>query len=264
LGVFNSEAGFVIFQSFYEHGHGHFGLFVFPDGPIVGFFGQHGWIRGVGRNHGVLIHLGFNLLIKDLEGHKYWFDMEKRGFQLERLYGILAILFYVVHGTYWIYKGVPANLLWACHVGTVLVGIGWLLNKSMVNAIGVLWLSLGNIMWAIYLYSTHDFEPSSVLTHVGGIVIGIIGVFRMGIPKYSYLIAVFALGLMQMITRFTTPAVENVNLAFRVQDGWESMFGSYFWYEIMLLACAMLCFFLAETLLRWFREKIIVKKNNRC
>jgi hypothetical protein len=259
MGVFNSKASFGLFQSFDEHGSGYFRLFIFQDGTPFCFFGQHGRIRSVGGNHGVPVHFGFDLFVKDLGANKYCCAMEKKANRLKWLYGILAILFYVVHGSYWIYKGVPDNLLWACHVGTVLVGLGWLLNKSMLNAIGVLWLSLGNIMWILYLCSTHDFEPSSVLTHVGGIVIGIIGVFRIGIPKFSYLVATLALGLMQVITRFSTTASENVNLAFRVQDGWENMFGSYFWYEIMLLGCSVLCFFLAETLLRWLRKKIIVK-----
>lgn len=184
--------------------------------------------------------------------------MEKINNKIKNLYGVLAILFYIIHGTYWIYKGVPSNLLWVCHIGSVLVGIGWLLNSARTNAIGVLWLCLGNIMWAIYLYTTRDFEPTSVLTHIGGIIIGIIGVYRMGIPKYSFAIAVVTLGIMQLITHFTTLDAENVNLAFRVQDGWENMFPSYFWYEIMLLFSSLICFFMAETLLRWlFRKKTI-------
>lgn len=164
--------------------------------------------------------------------------------------GIVAILFYVIHGSYWIVKGVPANLLWACHLGSVIVGLGMIFKKPVINSVGVLILLMGNIFWFLYLCGDGEFELTSPLTHIGGLLIGLVGVWRMKFVSFSWLRGVIFLALLQIITRWITPESENINLAFRIHDGWESIFPSYGWYEAFLLVQTSVLFFIFEFILK--------------
>ncbi len=164
------------------------------------------------------------------------------------LLGVMAICFYIIHGAYWIFLGVPSNLLWACHIGSLAVGFGLIGQRPLLNSIGVLWLGLGNIIWYIYLIGGGSFEWTSPLTHVGGIIIGIIGLFKMGIPKKSWIWALMWLAVLQHLSRWITPEKENINLAFRVHEGWESVFPSYAIYLISLFLIAGIVFFTLEKL----------------
>ncbi len=173
---------------------------------------------------------------------------------LTRIYGIIAIVCYVIHSTYWIVNKNPSNIFWACHLGSLLVGIGCLLKNSRVNAVGVFWLIMGNIMWGIYLLSGGKFYPTSFLTHVIGLIVGIIGIKKISIPKYSWIYAVIGIAILQILTRFLTVESENVNLAFRIYDGWEHIFLDYRLYEAYLLLQTTIVFFLSE--------KFLLKRKN--
>jgi len=173
--------------------------------------------------------------------------------------GTLAISFYIIHGTYWVLNGVPANLMWACHIGSLAVGFAFIFQVPVMNAIGVLWLGLGNIMWFLYLAGGGEFEITSPLTHIGGITIGIIGIFRMGIPEKSWLWAIISLGILQQMSKWITPEKENINLAFRIHAGWENIFHSYIVYQIVLAVIAAVLFFSLEMIF----HKILSKKKIR-
>jgi hypothetical protein len=172
----------------------------------------------------------------------------------EYLLGCLAVSFYLAHSLTWWLKGAPANMWWACHLACLLIGISAFTSSARLNAIGVLWLVLGNILWTIYLLSTADFLPTSFLTHVGGLLIGLYLSKKMGFPRFSWFIALLAFAVLQVMTHWLSPAKENINLAFRVQDGWESYFDSYPAYILLLYACALACFTVSEFLIRkWLR-----------
>jgi hypothetical protein len=138
-----------------------------------------------------------------------------------------AVFFYSTHGGYILVTGAPSNLLWACHLGALVAGFGILFRLPSLNAVGVMWLGLGNIMWLLYLLGKGEFMVTSVLTHVGGLIIGIMGIYQMGMPRFSWVKALAALAALQQLCRWITVEKENVNLAFRVHEGWEKMFPSY-------------------------------------
>jgi len=164
--------------------------------------------------------------------------------------GALAICFYAIHGIIWIFRGVPSNLLWACHIGSLAVGLGLIFHIARFNAIGVLWLGLGNVMWILYLAGGGTFEVTSPLTHVGGLIIGILSLRDTGFPKRSWLWALIGLAVLQQISRWITVEAENINLAFRVHPGWEGIFPSYGIYLAFLLVMAGLVFFVLEKCIR--------------
>lgn len=175
----------------------------------------------------------------------------KRPFYRHRIFlGLLSVIFFSINLFFWILRGVPSNFLWACHLGALAVGVGLLLRLPLLNAVGVLWLGLGNGMWLLYMLGGGPVFPTSVLTHVGGLLIGILGVRQIGLGKRSWLWAIIILVLLRLVSRQFTPEAENINLAFRVHEGWETVFPSFFWYSVMLLFVSSLSFIIMEQLLR--------------
>jgi len=177
------------------------------------------------------------------------------------LLGGLAIGFYMIHGVMCVWRGGPSNLLWACHIGSLIVGFGLLLSMARWTVIGILWFGLGNGMWILYLAGGGIFEWTSPLTHVGGLAVGIIGFRETGFPRGSWLWAWAGLAALQQISRWTTVEAENVNLAFRIHPGWEDLFPSYGLYLVFLLLMAGLVFFVLEAGIRkamaelkWFQN----------
>ncbi|MCK5055565.1 MAG: hypothetical protein KAT34_02850 [Candidatus Aminicenantes bacterium] len=176
--------------------------------------------------------------------------------------GIPAICFYLIHAVYLFIRGEdPGNLLWACHLGAIAVGFGLILRLPALISTGVLWLGLGNIMWMLYLFGKGEFIVTSVLTHLGGIIIGIIGVYKTGMVKLSWLRALVGLAALQHLCRWITPAEENVNLAFRVHEGWEKLFPSYGWYLVVLLLLAGTLFFLMEHAFRLLSSRSRIRNG---
>jgi len=77
-----------------------------------------------------------------------------------------------------------------------------------------------------------------------------VGAARLGVPRQSWWKALLALAALILLCRAVTPEKANVNVAFRVQPGWEGWFPSHGWYLVFLAAMAGACFFAAELLLR--------------
>ncbi len=167
--------------------------------------------------------------------------------------GITAILFYFIHGGYLLIRQQdPSHLLWACHLGAAAVGLGLLFRRSPLFSTGVLWLGLGNMMWMLYLIGKGEFVITSVLTHLGAFFIGLIAIYKIKMPitKNAWLWAVAGMAALQQLCRWITNETENVNLAFRVHEGWEKMFPSYGWYLVVLFFTCAIVFFLLEIILK--------------
>jgi hypothetical protein len=164
--------------------------------------------------------------------------------------GSAAVVFYIAHATTWLLRSAPANLLWACHLGCLLVGIAILAGRPALNAVGVLWLILGNILWCINLAGGGEFICTSQLTHLGGLLIGLWYARRAGFPRGSWRMALAGIAALHLLSRFVTPDRENINLAFRVFKGWGKIFPDFQVYRIFLLAAAASLFYAAERVLR--------------
>ena len=163
----------------------------------------------------------------------------------------LCFLFYGAHAAWYAVHGrTLANMLWACHLGALLVGGGLLLSSATMNAVGLLWLCLGLPLWILDLVSGGELVPTSLLTHFGGLALGAWGVRRLGFPSYAALPAVAGLLVLNLVSRLVTPPAENVNLAFAVWRGWEGYFPSHPLYIAMLLAGSGVAFALLTPALR--------------
>jgi hypothetical protein len=78
---------------------------------------------------------------------------------------------------------------------------------------------------------------SSSLAHLGGLSIGLVILRKVGMDHWAWVYAFVWYLVMQVISRVLTPANMNVNLAHRIQDGFEGAFGSYwkFWWLLTFL-----------------------------
>jgi len=152
--------------------------------------------------------------------------------------GATAIACYVIHAVYEIASGRLESLLWMCHLGALLVGLGLLFRWPVWHGVGLMWLTLGVPLWMIAVIAGGHCDPTSPLTHVGGLVLGLAGVRKVGLPQGVWWKAAVALAALYLLSRWTTPQTENVNLAFRVWEGWEAYFPSY---RVYVLATGALC-----------------------
>lgn len=162
----------------------------------------------------------------------------------------LAVSFYVIHAFVHLRRGEPYDLLWGCHIATLLVAAGLLLRNATINAIGLFWGCVGLPIWLLYTFTGGEFMPTATLTHLGGLLIGIYGVRLLGVPHGSSWKALAAYFGLWLLTRAVTPEGANINLAFHVYPGWEGRFPTYPVYFATLVACGALTFVVAEGVFR--------------
>jgi hypothetical protein len=164
--------------------------------------------------------------------------------------GLLALAFYAVHAAYHVRQGHAEDVLWVCHVAAAVIGVGLLCGWPAWVAVGVTWLVVGVPLWLFDLAAGGEFNPTSVLTHVGGLVVGLVGLWRFGMPAQVWWKALLALAALQQLCRWVTPPEANVNVAFSVYPWMRPYFASYWAYLGTMLMVFGLLFFGTEQVLR--------------
>jgi hypothetical protein len=168
---------------------------------------------------------------------------------MQRALGVLAFVFYAIHGAVHLRRGEPYDLLWGCHIAALLVGTALLSNNATMNAIGLLWACFGVPLWLLDLFTGGELMPTATLTHIGALILGLYGVRHMGMPRGSGWKALAAYVALWIVTRALTPAAANINLAFHVQRGWELRFPSYPVYFLLLFGGGAVTFIAGEYVL---------------
>jgi hypothetical protein len=153
-----------------------------------------------------------------------------------RLIGLLPLIFFLgqtIH--YWRYGGM-GNLLWMCNIGNLLLALGLFLDHRELIRAAAIWTIPGLWIWFQYVFLANGNFPSSMLAHVGGIIVGLFVLSRVRMDRIAWSYAFVWFLFMQLASRLTTPATMNVNLAHRVQTGWENTFSGYWKFWIVLTA----------------------------
>lgn len=159
-----------------------------------------------------------------------------------RLMGLLPLAFFAVQAIhYWRFGGM-GHLLWMCNAGNVLLGVGLLLSHRELIRAAAIWTIPGLIVWIIYVLLPGGFYFSTTLAHVGGFVVGLIALRRVGMDRTAWIYALAWYLFTQLAARLLTPAELNVNASHRVQDGWNNAFTSY--WKFWLLATVVTAFVL--------------------
>lgn len=159
-----------------------------------------------------------------------------------RLLGLLPLIFFLfqtIH--YWRFGGME-NLWWICNVGNVMLGIGLLISHREVIRAAAIWTIPGLAIWIFYVLLPSGFYFSTALAHVGGIVVGLVALRRVRMDRIAWIYAFAWALLIQLVTRVLTSPELNVNVAHRIQPGWENIFNSYwkFWLVMAVMTAAVL------------------------
>lgn len=159
------------------------------------------------------------------------------------VHGVAALACWMIHGGNHVLRGTAHDLLWACNVAVPLLAIGCFLGLRVMCAIAVLWLSFGTPIWLLDLATGAGLIPTSVFVHLVAPVIGIAALRKLGWPPRAWLSATIASALLLAVTRLAGSPRANVNLVFRVHDGWEKHFASHPMFVALLLGASALVFF---------------------
>lgn len=159
-----------------------------------------------------------------------------------RLIGLLPLTFFlaqVVH--YWRFGGL-SHLAWMCNVGNLLLAIGLFIDHRELIRAAAIWTIPGLGIWFWYVWLSGSTALSSTLAHVGGIIVALYVLRRVRMDRVAWLYALIWYLFMQLFSRVATAPVHNVNVVFRIQDGWQNAFGSFwkFWLIMTIVVAVIL------------------------
>lgn len=159
-----------------------------------------------------------------------------------RLLGILPLLFFLAQGVHYWGRNELGHMLWMCNIGNLLLAMGLFLEKHRVIRLSAIWMIPGLFIWFIYVVLPWSPFLSSTLAHVGGLAVAMIALSRVRMDRTAWRWAFGWYLLVQLASRFVTPAELNVNLAHAMQPGWERAFGSYwtFWLVLTVVTAVVL------------------------
>ncbi len=168
-----------------------------------------------------------------------------------RLVGLLPLIFFLVQAMhYWRYGG-AGNLLWMCNVGNLLLALGLFLGHRELIRAAAIWTIPGLAVWIRYVLLASGFYFSTTLAHVGGIIVGLIVLRRVRMDRIAWIYALAWYLFMQVVSRLTTSPELNVNVAHRIQTGWENIFSSYWKFWIVMCAVVAVGLWVIGLALSW-------------
>ena len=86
------------------------------------------------------------------------------------------------------------------------------------------------------MWLSGDTAVSSTLAHVGGLIVALIVLRRVRMDRLAWLYAFAWYLFLQLVSRLTTAPELNVNVAHHIQIGWESAFGSFWKFWLVMTA----------------------------
>src|SRR5215203_4951088 len=148
-----------------------------------------------------------------------------------RLLGLLPLIFFLAQGVHYWRINQLGHMLWMCNAGNLLLALGLFLEKPLVIRFSALWMIPGLFVWILYVVLAWGVFLTSTLAHVGGLIVAMIAISKIRMDRTAWRWAFGWYLMVQLASRFVTPAELNVNVAHAVQAGWEGTFNSYwtFW-----------------------------------
>jgi hypothetical protein len=171
-----------------------------------------------------------------------------------RLLGILPLLFFLARVVeYGFVAKTPEQILWCCHISNLLLAIGMFMANPALIRISVFWLILGLPPWALDMVLTRLVTPVSIVSHLGGFVLAIVAIRRVGAKPGSWFPSLVFFLILQQISRLVTQPTPytNVNVAHFAYGPWKDSFATYWQYWAANTALAMLMLAIIERVLLW-------------
>lgn len=154
-----------------------------------------------------------------------------------RLLGVLPLAFFLAQGVHYWRIDQLGHMLWMCNIGNLLLAIGLFLGQPVVVRVAAIWSIPGVFIWFRYVVMEWGLFGSSMAAHVGGLIVSLVALRKVGVDRVSWLYCVSWFLILQLLARLTTPPEMNVNVSQTVYQGWEQVFTSYwkFWLVMTLL-----------------------------
>jgi hypothetical protein len=180
-----------------------------------------------------------------------------------RLLGFLPLIFFGAQAIHYWQIGQLGHTLWMCNIGNLLLAIGMFLGAMELVRVAALWMIPGVPVWFFFyvlptwgVVFTRNLSGqelfgviSSTLLHLGGFAVGMTALRKVGMDARAWLHAFGWYLVLQFVSRLVTPAELNVNLAYRIQPGWEQTFNSYFKFWLVLTVLVGICLWLLGLIL---------------
>ena len=203
------------------------------------------------------------LCIKNKAGTKNNLRIYQLSDKQFRLLGFLPLLFFFAQAIHYWQISQLGHMFWMCNIGNLLLALGILFEQALLIRVAVIWSLPGVVVWCLYVVPTWGIlitgkmsatevygVVSSTLAHLGGMSVGILVLRKIRMDGSAWLYAFLWYFIVQLASRLFTPAVLNVNLSQRVQDGWETTFSSYWKFWFVLSLAVALCLWLLALLLK--------------
>ena len=167
-----------------------------------------------------------------------------------RLLGFLPLAFFSAQAIHYWQINELGHMLWMCNIGNLLLALGLFFEEAILIRVAVIWMVPGVAVWFFYVVPTWGMllsgrfgyaelfgVISSTLAHLGGFAVGIGALRKVGMDAWAWFYAFIWYFVVQLLSRFLTPAAMNVNLSHSIQPGWEQTFSSYwrFWLVLTVL-----------------------------
>jgi hypothetical protein len=159
-----------------------------------------------------------------------------------RALGLLPLLLFIAQAVHYGRRSNEfSNMLWMCNVGNLLLAFGMLFDWPVAIRVAGIWMIPGLVVWFLYVFLEGVFFTST-LAHIGGLIVGLLSLRRVGVDRGAWLYALAWYFVVQLVSRVVTPDELNVNVSKRIYAGWERSFGAYwkFWLALSLIVAALL------------------------
>ena len=168
-----------------------------------------------------------------------------------RLVGLFPLAFFLAQAAHYWRINELGHTLWMCNIGNLVLAMGLFFNHALLIRVAVIWMFPGLMVWLVYVALAWGMFLSSTLAHLGGLIVGIFAIRRVGMDRAGWRYALGWYLLVQFLSRVLTPANLNVNVAHHVDPGWQQTFNVYwkFWLVLTLLTAIVL--WIIGTVLHW-------------
>jgi len=156
-----------------------------------------------------------------------------------RLLGLLPLIFFLAQGAHYWRINQLGHMFWMCNIGNLILAMGLFLEKPLLIRLAAIWTIPGLVIWFIYVVLAWGVFLTSTLAHVGGLAVAMIALRHYRMDRTTWRWAFGWYLVVQLASRFFTPAELNVNLAHAVQAGFERSFQSYWSFWLVLTACTI-------------------------
>jgi len=180
-----------------------------------------------------------------------------------RLVGLLPLSFFLSQAFHYWRVGGAGNLLWMCNIGNLLLAGGLFSERRELIRVAAIWTIPGIVIWILYVVLKYEVVLSGILAHVGGVLVGlfVLRIVRMDRIAWTYAFVWYL--VVQLAARLFTSPDLNVNVAFRIQTGWESVFTRYWKFWVVMTAVVAVSLWMIGSVLSfiWPSAQVLELQN---